>query len=81
MKDISPCHSKMPRGGAKGCIGGLEFNKQIQLGSLCQFFSRLLPLLLERKKRKEELVDITKRKLGHDLGGYCKIPSLALEWS
>ena len=43
------------RGGAQGCIGGLEFNKQVQLGSLCQFFSRPSPLLWERKKRRRSL--------------------------
>ena len=47
-----------------------------------------LPILFEalasamrEEEKEDELVDITKRKLGHDLGGYCKIPPLALEWS
>ena len=47
-----------------------------------------LPILFEalasalrEEEKEDELVDITKRKLGHDLVGYCKIPSLALEWS
>ena len=47
-----------------------------------------LPILFEalasamrEEEKEDELVDITKRKLGHDLGGYCEIPSLALEWS
>ena len=45
-----------------------------------------LPILFEaltsamgEEEKEEELVDIT-RKFGHDLGGYCKIPSFALGW-
>ena len=44
-------------------------------------FEALASAMREEEKKEDELVDITKRKLGHDLGGYCKIPSFALEWS
>ena len=40
---------------------------------------RYAPAMGEEEK-EEELVDISKRKFGHDLGGYCKIPSFALGW-